>query len=143
MATIYGAIRGIEFIHDAPNSGNVCAALISFTLPAYTASSDNGQLGGAGFVNGVANTATLATIIQNARRDGKTVTLGAPPATTVSVAVTVQSGLTGSTQYYPGTFTVSGGNLLFNVGNVTGTEVDAASGIVDRPVKLCVGFTVA
>lgn len=132
MATQYGAIVGVTFLREAPSSGIGGTALVSFTMPAYTASSDNGQLGGGGSVDGVANTATLATILQNKRRDGKTVTLRG--------AMRAESGLQGTTNFFAGTFAVSAGNITFNVENQTGTEIDAASGVSDRPIQVEVSY---
>jgi hypothetical protein len=143
MATIYGAIRGIKVIQEPVSGGSQGAALVSFTLGAYTAASDNGQLGGGGSNNGVSTTSTLAQLIQAARRDGKTVTLGLPAATNVNAAMMVQSGLQGSTEFFAGSFVISSGNLTFNVANSSGTEVNAASGVEDRPFQLIVAISLS
>lgn len=143
MATIYGAIRGIKVIQEPVSGGSQGAALISFTVGAYTAASDNVQLGGGGSNNGVSTSSTLAQLIQAARRDGKTVTLGLPAATNVNAAMMVQSGLQGSTEFYAGNFAISSGNLTFNVANSSGTEVNAASGVEDRPFQLIVAISLS
>lgn len=143
MATIYGAILGIKLLSESVEGGTGSVAEVTFELPAYTASADNGQLGGGGYDRGAANTASLATMIQNQRRDGKTVTLGNPAATTVSAGLCAESGKQGATEFWAGTFTISAGNLLFNVANTSGTEVDAAAGIYDRPLKVLVSYRVA
>lgn len=141
MATIYGAVRGIKVIQEPVSGGTQGAVLVSFTMPAYTASTDNGQLGGGGSNNGVTTTNTLVQMIQAARRDGKTVTLGLPAATNVNAAMMTQSGLQGSTTYYLGTFAISSGNLTFNIANSSGTEIDAASGVEDRPFQIVVAIS--
>lgn len=143
MATIYGAIRGIKVIQEPVSGGSQGAALISFTVGAYTAASDNVQLGGGGSNNGVSTSSTLAQLIQAARRDGKTVTLGLPAATNVNAAMMVQSGLQGSTEFFAGNFAISSGNLTFNVANSSGTEVNAASGVEDRPFQLIVAISLS
>jgi hypothetical protein len=143
MATIYGAVRGIKVIQEPVSGGTQGAALVSFTIGAYTAASDNGQLGGGGSNNGVSTTNTLAQMIQAARRDGKTVTLGLPAATNVNAAMMVQSGLHGSTTYYLGGFAISSGNLTFNIANSSGTEIDAASGVEDRPFQIVVAISLS
>ena len=85
----------------------------------------------------------LNTAIQNSVRDGKTVTLGLPAATNVNAAMMVQSGLQGSTEFFAGNFAISSGNLTFNVANSSGTEVNAASGVEDRPFQLIVAISLS
>jgi hypothetical protein len=143
MATIYGAIRGIKVIQEPVSGGAQGAALISFTVGAYTAASDNVQLGGGGTYNGSSTSSTLAALIQSARRDGKTVTLGLPAATNVNAAMMVQSGLQGSTTYFLGTFVISSGNITCNIANSSGTEIDAASGVEDRPFQIIVAISLS
>src|SRR6478736_5779999 len=130
MATIYAEIKGIVLASEniQGTTGNV--ARIAFELPAYTASSDNGQIGGGGYDRGTATTDSLVTMIQKQRRDGKTVSLLA--VTAGGGAILCNTGLQGSTQFYAGTWAVSGSNLTFNLTNSAGTEIDAASGVRDR-----------
>lgn len=132
MATIYGSILGVSLLREPASGGLRNVALVSFEMPAYTAASDNGQLGGGGYLYGVANTASLATIIQNVRRDGKTVTL--------RQGVTAESGKHSTTEFYAATFAESSGNLTFNVANAAGTEINAASGVSDRPIQILVAY---
>jgi hypothetical protein len=71
------------------------------------------------------------------------VTLGLPAATNVNAAMMVQSGLQGSTEFFAGNFAISSGNLTFNVANSSGTEVNAASGVEDRPFQLIVAISLS
>lgn len=132
MATIYGSILGVSLLREPVSGGIRNLALVSFTMPAYSASSDSGSLGAGGYLYGISNSATLAAIIQNVRRDGKTVTL--------RQGCTAESGKHGSTEFYAATFAESSGSLTFNVANAAGTEIDAASGVSDRPITVCVAY---
>lgn len=141
MATIYGAIQGIQLLRESVGGGTATGvALVSFTMPAYTASSDNGKLGAGGYDRGEATTATLAAMIQTQRRDGKTVTLS---NATNGVAATAEPGKHGSTEFWAGSWAVSSGSLTFNVTDVAASEIDAASGISDKPILAAVFYTVA
>ena len=75
MAVRAANIKGIKFLEEPNQKGGV--ALITFDIAgvAYTATADTVKLGAAGFDRGTATTNTLAVIIQNQRRDNKTVTL--------------------------------------------------------------------
>jgi hypothetical protein len=143
MATIYAAIRGIQSIKEPVSGGAQAAYLVSFTCGAYSAAGDNLQIGGGGTINGVSTSSSLATLIQNQRRDGKTVTLGLPAATNVNCAMMVQSGLEASTTYYLGTFAISSGSITCNIANSSGTEIDAASGVDDRPFEVIVAVSLS
>lgn len=137
MATISANIRGINWLRESVGGGTAAAlALITFTMPAYTASSDNGQMGGSGTkINGVATSDTLETILAGTRRDGKTVTL---QATTSGLGVTVEPGRHSTTEYWCGTLAVSSGSITFNLINSGTTEIDAASGVTDKPITILV-----
>lgn len=139
MATIYGAIKGIVLLSENVQGtvGNV--ALVSFEMPAYVSGSDNGQLGGGGYDRGTATTASLVSMITTQRRDGKTIAL--LPVAAGGGAILETTGLQGSTQFYAGTWAVSGENLTFNLTNAAGTEISAASGVVDRAVCVLVSYT--
>lgn len=123
MATVVGTVKGIMLLKEAPVSETIKLALISFTMPAYTASSDNGQL------------TAVTTAIANQRRDGKTNTLLG--------AVMAGRGLQGTTEFGTGTWAVSSANLTFNLNDTSGSEVDAASGVVDRPLQVIVAYSQA
>lgn len=144
MATIYANIKGIKLTRESPEGGTGCVATMTFTLPAYTAATDNVQIGGGGYYRGTALTSeTIATLIAATRRDGKTVTIGNPAATNPSVAICAESGKHGATEYWLGTFTISASNILCNVCNTTGTEVDALSGVTDREFTIMLSYRVA
>lgn len=142
MATRYASVRGIRFMRESIGSGTGTGfAVVTFEMPdAYTASADNGQLGGGGFDRGAATTDSLQTIISKQRRDGKTVTL---QNATVGLATTLQPGKQGATEFWAGTFAISSGNITFNLCNSAGTEIDAASGVTARCIALGVSYTLS
>lgn len=78
MATRAGNVKGIKFMESPRGDNKEGIAVITFDLlaTAFTGGTDTITLGGAGTENGVATTATVATMLQNRRRDGRTVTLG-------------------------------------------------------------------
>lgn len=142
MATIYGDIVGINWLREDPSGSGYALCLVSFTMPAYTASTDNGQLGGnasAGTLHGAASD-TLQTILASSRRDGKTVTLS---AISTAVAVLASPGKQSSTSFYLSTPAVSSSNLTFNLANSSGTEIDAASGVSDQPMEILISCSIA
>lgn len=121
MATKTGTVKGIMLLKEDPSQDDIKLALVTFTMPAYTAAADNGQL------------TAIAGAIATQRRDGKTVTLlGAAPA---------GRGLQGSTSYQTGTWAVSTNDLTFNLNDTSNAEVDAASGVSDRPLAVVIAYT--
>ncbi len=135
MATIYASVRGIEVQkHHAIDGSNIGSVLVSFTVDdAYTAASDSGSIGAGGKFQGVSTTDTLATMIANTLRDGKTITL--------FDASMAAPGKAGSTWLYVDTFSVSSGSLLFEICNSASTEQNAASGVTDKPFVVSVVYT--
>ena len=123
MATIAGSVRGIVLLNEELNGDDGYGALVYFTMGAYTAASDNGQL------------TNIATAIQNTRRDGKTVTL--------VDACHARRGAQSTTEFETRTWAVSSGSLTFNVTNTSGSEVDAASGVTTRPLCAYVAYTLS
>jgi hypothetical protein len=143
MASIFGDIQGIKWLTEANGEPGQALVEIAFTLGAYTASSDTGQLGGTGTKRSgvsVAAGTTLEQILAADRRDGKTVTLS---AISTAVAVLRECGKQGSTSFYLKSPTVSSNNLTFEPANSAGTEIDAASGISDRPMSIVVGVALS
>lgn len=135
MATKFGDIVGIKWLREDPSGAGISLVELAFTMPAYTASSDNGQLGGnssAGSLHGAAND-TLVAILQNDRRDGKTVALS---SIANSIGLNATPGLQGSTRFYAATFAISTSNITFNVSDASGSEIDAASGVSDVPISI-------
>lgn len=134
MATIYGDIKGVVF-HD-PHVGSRGQAQVIFTMGAYSASSDSGSLGGTSSkLFGVANGGTLEAILHSVRRDGKTLNIvgGAPG----------RPGKHGSTEFFADTVAESSSNITFELSNVGGTEIDAASGVTDRPCEIWVTYDIS
>ena len=143
MATIYADVQGIKWLREAVGAPGSSLAEVSFTMGVYEESADNGQIGGTGTKrNGVAvpTAQTFQEMLQTDRRDGKTVTLS---AIATALAVNAEPGLQGSTSFYISTPAVSAGNMTFNLCNVSGTELDAASGVSDRPLVILVSCTLA
>ena len=70
-------VKGIKFMEEPRGANRQGTVLVTFDLinTPYTGGSDCITLGGGGTENGVATTLTLAQMIQNRRRDGRTVTL--------------------------------------------------------------------
>jgi len=123
MATIAGTVKGINLLKESFAGEKIAVALVSFTLGAYTAASDNGQL------------TAISTAIANQRRDGKTITLKG--------ACMAGRGLQGTTEYETGTWAVSGSDLTFNLNNTSAAETDAASGVSDRPLLVAISYLVS
>jgi hypothetical protein len=121
MATVAGTVKGIVLLKEDPSNDDIKLALVTFTLGAYTASTDNGQL------------TAIGVAIKNQRRDGKTVTLLG--------GATAGRGLQGSTKFQTGTWAVSSDNLTFNLNDTAGSEVDAASGVTTRPLAVVIAYT--
>ena len=134
MATIYGSIQGVKILTAEGSSGVMMkVAEVSFTMPAYTASSDSGKLGAGGYDSGVSTTDSLATMIGKRTRNGKTVT--------IFDACLGKPGKHSSTVFYADTFAVSSGSLTFELCDVSSSELDAASGVSDIPLTVLVAFT--
>lgn len=121
MATKTGTVKGIMLLKEDPSQDDIKLAFVTFTMPAYTAASDNGQL------------TAIGTAIATQRRDGKTVTLlaGAPAG----------RGLQAGTKFQTGTWAVSSDDMTFNLNDTSGSEVDAASGVSDRPLAVVIAYT--
>src|SRR5688572_29042838 len=111
MATKFANVLGINWLREGINGRGDAVALVTFGMPAYTASADNGQLGGGGTLRGASTSDSLVTMLQNSRRDGKTVAL----KPSVQNGLCAESGKQGSTNFFAGTFAVSGSNMTFNV----------------------------
>ena len=130
MAVIQGAIVGVTF--DDPHLGGRGVAHVRFTLPAYEDSADTCKLGSGGYIFGTATTDTLEAILTAVRRDGKTLNL--------TGAMQGESGRHGSTEFYADTCAISTNDVTFEIANVGSTELDAASGISDRPCEILVSY---
>jgi len=138
MATIYGHIKGIQLLRESVGGGTEQGfALVTFTLPAYTAASDTGSLGAGGYDRGVATTDSLATMIQKQRRDGKTVTL---QNVNNGLCVVVEPGKHGATEFWTDTHAVSSGSITFELCDNAGSEINATSGVSDKAITLGVAY---
>jgi hypothetical protein len=131
---------------NAPGPG-IGIALISFTVDSTVTSGDTIKLGDAtnGVRNGVTVAQTLATMIQNSRRDGRTVTLGTAAASD-GIAVLLQPGNDGANDRYAKTIATSDTNtnitliLCDSSGSNQGT---ASGGMTTRPMMLFVSYTLS
>jgi hypothetical protein len=140
MATQYANIKGIDLLQAPAGMNKGALALVTFDMGNVAQSgggTDTILLGGGGFNQGVANTASLATIIGNRLRNGGAVTLtfvGAPafPGYYAGAPVYPQAGsISGANVIGIATYTTATGST----GKSTSTATwDAAAGIV-------VGFT--
>ncbi|HEY2516960.1 MAG TPA: hypothetical protein VGI39_39080 [Polyangiaceae bacterium] len=127
MATRNANVKGINFLYEPRGSALEFLAVVTFDLlgVVYTGGSDTIQIGGGGFDAGIATTLTLAQLIQNRRRDGKTVTLygvfAGPPGR--------QAAATNGPELYVQSAAVSTGNIgsivLFNA--ITGGSAITAT----------------
>jgi len=149
MATKFLNVKGIKFLEEPLGEGNTRRGLAAITFDAvggtvYTGGSDTFQLGSGSanqaYENGVqATTAlTVATMLQNRRRDGRTITLeqvmggwgGAQAAATNGPDIFVQSG------------SVSSGNItgnLFSAGT-GGSAITTTTAAWDRAACVVVMY---
>lgn len=119
MATIEGVIKGIVLLDPHSGTGRH-AAIVSVEWPAYTASSDTG------------NVAAVGAAIAARRRDGKTVLL--------KDVSEFGAGKQGATEFYMDTLAVSTDAITCELSNIDGTEINAASGVVERPCQMLVSY---
>jgi hypothetical protein len=120
MANVDGTVKGIMLLREPVTSGIRNLAIVTATFGAYTAATDTARL------------VTIATAIQNQRRDNKTVTIRG--------AMTAESGLVGSTQVYIGGTITPGATTTFNLANAAGTDTTFATGNPDRPVAIVIAY---
>lgn len=142
MATRAANLKGIKFLEESAGAEKGGVALVVFDLlnVAFTGGSDTIQLGGGGFDRGVATTNTLAVMIQNQRRDGKTVTITGVAA--ASVVPALQAGVLGYIQ----SAAASGGNItsmLLKTAASGGSDVTFTSASWDRTAAIAVTYTAA
>ncbi len=143
MATENANIVGLMLLEEAliqnTESSTVyqeyAVSAVEITTPAFT-SGDTIQVGGGGNDRGVATTSTLATLIQNERRDGRTVTIKA--------AMMARAGYDGTNFYYAANngITVSAGNLTFIPKQFDESTNGATSTAgMTQPMRLLVRYT--
>jgi hypothetical protein len=138
QANIVGLMLNVEALVQNSESSTLyqefALSELNITSPAFN-SGDTIQIGGGGNDRGQATTLTLQQIIQNERRDGRTVTIKA--------AMIVQPGYDGTTYFYlpAAGATVSTGNLTFIPKQFDeATSVAGANGIT-QPMRLIVRYT--
>lgn len=123
MAAIAGSIKGVRLLNEPVAGAGRHVAEVFVTFGAYTASSDTVIV------------SSVATYIQNCRRDGKTATLK-----TVGEG---QCGRQGSTSFFLDTLSISTNDVTGELSNEDGTEIDAASGVADRACSFLVSYKLA
>ena len=148
MATRFGNIKGIKFLEEPLGVNRAGVALITFDIvggAVYTGGADTLQLGSASasqaYENGVlsATALTVATMLQNRRRDGRTVTIdqcmGFSPGS--------QASATNGPLIYAQSVAVAAGVLTLNLFNaaVAGSAVTTTASAWDRAGTLLVEFT--
>lgn len=145
MAVRTANVKGIKFIEEPLGSEKGGVALITFDINgvAFTGGADTITLGGAGFDEGVATTLTLAQIMQNRRRDGKTVTLTG--TSIASVFPGNQAAATNGPLLYVQACAISGGNLagitLNTVPGTGGAACTCTATAWERAVGISVTYT--
>ncbi len=124
MAVVVGTVTGIKLLRE-PDGGILGRhnAEVFFTLAAYEDSADTFSI------------AAVGAAIAAHRRDGKTVTLKS--------ACEGQAGLHGGVVFYADTLAISTDAITGEIANDSGTELDAASGVSDRPMSLIVAYKCA
>jgi hypothetical protein len=137
MATVFGNVKAISLLKEPYAGGNNGTAVLRVEMGAYVAANDNGKLGGGGSQFDVTTTKTLAAMIQDTRRDGKTVTIRG--------ASRGEPGLQATTRFFADTFSVvdTGANLTFNLTDIASSEIDAAAGVHDQPIEINVEYSLA
>jgi len=140
MATKFANIKGIKFDEGHLGSERGGVAVITFDcLVVYTGGTDTIQFGGGGNDEGVVTALSLAAIMQNRRRDGKTVTLyGA----TSGPIPGLQVGGTNTTEVDTQTVAVSGANVTANLFNAptAGAACTTLASAWDRPCSIVVQY---
>jgi hypothetical protein len=131
-------VKGITFNDGPYGSNNGGVAFVSFDLiaTASTGGSDTLTLGGTGQDDGVTTTNSLAVIMQNRRRDGKTVTL-------VAVGGCVANGLQAGTALFPQAGTIGSGSITgvtLNTAATAGSSASSTSAGWDRAAMIAVSY---
>lgn len=143
MATRAGNIKGIKFLEEPLGSEKGGVALVTFDLvnTVFTGGADTITLGGAGTDQGVATTLTLAQMIQNRRRDGKTVTITGVAA--ASVFPGSQTAATNGPSIFVQAAAQSGGNvtsMTLNTATTAGSAVTTTAAAWDRAAGIAVSY---
>jgi len=144
MTVRAGNVKGIKFIEEPRGANRQGTALISFDLvnTPYTGGSDTITLGGGGTENEVATTATVATMLQNRRRDGRTVTISqvmGGPAPGRQLAAS----LNGPDLYVQGAALSSGNitGITLNTAAIGGSAVTTVTSAWDAAATVLVSYS--
>jgi hypothetical protein len=140
MAVQNANVKGIKFIESPRGDNKTGIAVVTFDVAAAVAGADTVQLGGAGTENGVATTATLATMFQNRRRDGRTVTLGQ----VMGGWAGKQTGSTNGPDIYVQTPAISAGNvnaIALKSAATGGSAITTLASAWDAPAALMVSYS--
>jgi hypothetical protein len=143
MATKSANVKGIKFMEEPVGADKGGVAMVTYDLTGgtvYTGGADTLQLGGGGFENGVATIATLATMIQNRRRDGKTITVYAAAPGPVPG---LQPAATNGPTLYAQTVASSAGNVTLNLFSAptSGSAITTTAASWDRAASVVVYYT--
>lgn len=142
MATRNANVKGVQVERASQSPQGACLATVSYDLlaTAYTGGADTVQLGGGGYDNGTATTLTLAQLIQNHRRNGKTVAI---VAATAAVDPGRQGAATNGPLLYPQSVATSAGNVTLNLFNAfsSGSAVTTTAAGWDAAGQITVLFT--
>jgi len=124
MAVVVGTIVGINTLREPfGGASGRGVAEVFVTFAAYTASSDTWS------------TAAVGAAIAAKRRDGKTITL--------KDVTEGQAGKHGAVEFFADTLAVSTDAITGELSDTAGTEINAASGVSDRPCSFIVSYTAA
>jgi hypothetical protein len=151
MATKFGNVKGIKFLEEPLGANRGGVALISFDIvggAVYTGGTDTLQLGSASgsqaYENEVLSTTalTVATMLQNRRRDGRTVTLDGAMA---GPAPGAQAAATNGPLINVQTPAISAGNITLNLFSAAtgGSAITTTTATWDRAATVLVQYTAA
>ena len=141
MAAQTGNVKGIKFLESPRGDNKEGLALVTFDLlaTAFTGGTDTITLGGGGTENGVSTSATLAAMIQNRRRDGRTVTLGQ----VMGGWAGRQAAATNGPDFYVQSAAISSGNIASAVlksAATGGSNVTTTTAAWDIPATIIVSY---
>ena len=144
MAVRQANIKGIKVLEEPLGSDKGGVALVTFDLvnTVFTGGADTISLGGGGTDAGVATSATLATLMQNRRRDGRTVTITGVAA--ASVFPGSQAAATNGPAIYAQLAAQAAGNvtsITLNSAATGGSAVTTTAAAWDRACGIAVTYT--
>lgn len=141
MATKQANVKAIEIVEERRGSENGGLAAITFDLLglAYTGGTDTVQLGGGGQDESQTTALTLQQIMQNRRRDGKTVTIISAMGGTYGS----QAAATNGPKIFTQSVAVSSGNVTLNLFSALtgGSAITTTTASWDTPAEIFVLYT--